>query len=85
MITVSLRRTGGSCTVSIPRTITKLLKLEIGARFKLSVSDNNIILTPTEDETTLEELLLDSPKECFSYTNEDKEWLHEKPVGRELI
>lgn len=37
------------------------------------------------DKMTLEELLKESSKENFALSEEDKEWLNEKPKGREII
>ena len=38
-----------------------------------------------EKTTTLEELLSNTTKEDFLLTDEDREWLDMKPVGKEVL
>ena len=39
----------------------------------------------TEVTYTVEELLAGSSKDSLSLNKEDREWLNDKPVGREII
>ncbi len=50
----------------------------------MSIKDNKIILTPIEEETSLETLLAGSPKACFKVAEEDREWIDAKPKGKEI-
>ncbi|MDE9500161.1 AbrB/MazE/SpoVT family DNA-binding domain-containing protein, partial [Xenorhabdus bovienii] len=59
--------------------------LHTGSKLDLSIQDNKIVLTPIEEELTLESLLAGSPKECFVVTDEDREWINANPVGKEMI
>lgn len=84
MTAISIRQSGGSNIVSIPKAILKTLGLHAGSKLDLAVENNKIVLTPVQEETSLEELLLGSPKGCFKVTEEDEEWVNMKPVGKEL-
>jgi len=85
MTSISVRQSGGANIVSIPKTIVQMLGLSVGSKLDLTVEDNKIVLTPiAEDELSLESLLKGSPKECFAITDEDREWIDAKPVGREV-
>lgn len=85
MTAVVIRQSGGANIVSLPKTIVKMLRLHAGSKLDLSVQDNKIVLTPIEEELTLEALLAKSPKECFGITDEDREWINANPVGKEVI
>lgn len=83
MTTVTIRQSGGAEIVSIPKAIGKTLGLHAGSKLALSIIDNKIVLDPIEVEPVLEDLLAGSPRECFQITNEDREWIDAKPVGKE--
>ena len=75
------RRNGGSC----PKMIVQMLGIDVGSKLNVTVEDNRIVLTPVLEEVpSLESLLKGSPKECFSITDEDRQWIDAKPVGREV-
>ena len=84
MTAVAVRRSGGANIVSLPKAIVKTLGLQVGSKLELTIDDNRIVLTPISEELTLEALLKGSPKECFALTDEDKEWLNAKPLGKEV-
>ena len=83
MTTVTVRQSGGAKIVSIPKAIEKALSLHVGSELNLSIVDNRIVLDPVVDKTSLEELLAGSPRENFRITEEDREWIDAKPVGKE--
>ena len=83
MTAISIRQSGGANIVSIPKAIVQTLGLHVGSKLDLTIRDNQIVLTPVENEPSLEELLAGSPRECFQITEEDREWIDAKPVGKE--
>ena len=83
MTTVTVRQSGGAEIVSIPKAIGKALGLHVGSELNLSIVDNRIVLDPVVEKTSLEELLVGSPRENFRITEEDREWIDAKPVGKE--
>lgn len=84
MTAIVIRQSGGANIVSIPKAIVKTLGLDVGSKLDLSIVDNQIILTPIEDQLTLTMLLTASPKACFAITDEDRQWLNTRPVGEEI-
>jgi len=84
MTSIAVRQSGGANIVSIPKAIVQSLGLHVGSKLDLSINKNRIILTPISDELSLDELLKGSPKECFKITDEDREWIDVKPVGKEV-
>jgi len=84
MTAIAVRQSGGANIVSIPKAIIKTLGLHVGSKLELSIKDNQIVLTPIEEELNLEDLLAGSPKECFKITGEDREWIDAEPSGKEI-
>ena len=84
MTAVAVRQSGGANIVSIPKAIVKTLGLHVGSKLDLTLDDHRIVLTPIEEELTLEELLSGSPKACFQVTDEDREWINATPSGKEV-
>lgn len=78
MTQISIRQSGGANIVSLPRAIVNTLGLHVGSKLDLSIHDNQIILTPIEEDTSLECLLSGSPKSCFKVTQEDQEWIDDQ-------
>jgi len=50
----------------------------------LTLDDNRIILTPSEEVMTLEQLLAESTKNDFTITEEDRESVDVTSVGKEI-
>ena len=57
MTAIAVRKSGGANIVSIPKPIIKTLGLHVGSKLDLSIKDNKIVLTPIEEELSLEALL----------------------------
>ena len=84
MTTVTIRQSGGAEIVSIPKAIGKTLGLKVGSQLDLTIEDNKIVLALVTETISLDDLLAASPKSAFQVTEEDREWLDERPVGKEL-
>ena len=84
MTAVTVRQSGGAEIISIPKAIGSILGLHVGSKLELTVVDNTIVLTPADEELSLEELLANSPKECFRISDEDREWIDARPAGKEI-
>ncbi|RJX68618.1 AbrB/MazE/SpoVT family DNA-binding domain-containing protein [Vibrio sinensis] len=82
MSTVIVRQSGGANIVSIPKAIVQTLNLQVGSKLELSIIDNKIVLTPVDENLSLEVLLADSPKESFIMTEDDKEWMDANALVR---
>ncbi len=84
MTAVTVRQSGGAEIISIPKAIGKILGLHVGSKLELTIVDNKIVLAPTGEDLSLEELLANSPKECFRITDDDREWIDIRPAGKEI-
>jgi antitoxin ChpS len=84
MHTTSLRKVGGSIMLAVPRAILDMLNLEAGATVGLVVDGERLVVQPqTKAKYSLDELLAQCDPHA-KVTEEDREWLHVKPKGREL-
>lgn len=84
MASISIRQSGGSNIVSIPKAIVKTLGLTVGSQLELTLEDNRIVLTPIDEMPSLDQLLAGSSREDFAVTDEDRAWVDAKPVGKEI-
>ncbi len=84
MTAIVVRQSGGANIVSIPKAVVNTLGLHVGSKLDMSINDNKIVLTPITEELDLQALLAGSPKECFNVTQEDREWIDAKSVGKEV-
>jgi antitoxin ChpS len=83
MSLLTIRQSGGASIVSLPKAVLNSLELHVGSHLELSIEDHKIVLTPVVNKPTLEDLLAESPKKSFQVIDEDRAWLHMKPVGKE--
>ena len=79
---VTLRRTGGSITLSIPKSIAKAMAVDAGSVVELVVEGRTLSATPAK--RTLADRLAASPKSPAQW-GRDAEFLEDGPVGRELL
>lgn len=84
MTRIAIRKSGGANIISLPKAVLKTLNLHEGSTIELTLENNKIILTPTTDELTLEMLLEGSPKKKLKLTEEDSDWINDKPAGKEF-
>jgi len=83
--TSTLRTVGGSVMMAIPKPLLDSLGIAANAKLDLTVEDGKLVAVPRKrPKYTLDELMaqcdLDAP-----WTEEEREWLESKPVGREII
>jgi antitoxin ChpS len=84
---VTLRRAGGSLTLTIPRPFVRALGLAEGARIGVSVAEGKLIAEPASENTpqyTLEDLLAQCDPDA-PLSDEDEAWLSDASIGSELI
>lgn len=85
MHTTSLRKVGGSVMLAVPPAILDLLKLRAGAAVGLSVDAGRLVVDPgPRPRYTLDELLARCDASA-EFTEEDRAWLEDRPVGNELL
>jgi antitoxin ChpS len=85
MSNATLRAVGGSVVVALPKPSLERLNLRPGSRVRVEVDRGKVTLTPiATPRYTLSELLA---KCHFSRkaSLEERAWLSDKPVGKEII
>ena len=80
--TATLRRSGGSIILSIPRAIADALSVEAGSTVELSVTGRTLSVAPAR--RTLADRLAASAKSPAKWPKDD-DWINDSPIGRELI
>ena len=85
MHTTNLRKVGGSIMLAVPPALLDILRLRPGAKVGMAVERGRLVVEPRQrPRYTLAELLAQcNPK--ARRTKEEREWLNDKPVGRELL
>ena len=81
----NLRKVGGSVMLAVPPALLDILGLEAGNEVGVGVDNGKLIVEPqTRPRYTLQALISQcNPK--APRKKRDKEWLNNKPAGRELI
>lgn len=80
-LAATLRRTGGSITLSIPKAVAKALAIEAGSVVELEVQGRTLSVTPARK--SLADRLAASPASPAEWERDDL--LVDGPVGRELL
>jgi antitoxin ChpS len=85
MHTTKLRKVGGSIMLAVPPTLIEILRLRPGAKVGIAVESGRLVVEPQKrPRYTLKELIAQcDPKARL--TKEEREWLHSKPVGAEIL
>ena len=78
----TLRQSGGSIILSIPKSIAQTLAVEAGSVVELVVDGRTLSVTPAR--RSLADRLAASPKSPAAWTR-DEVSLQDEPVGRELL
>ena len=78
----TLRQSGGSIILSIPKTIAETLSIEAGSVVELVVEGGSLSVTPAR--RSLADRLAASPKSPVTWRRDDAS-LQDPPVGRELL
>ena len=92
MHTTNLRKVGGSVMLAVPPALLDVLQLQPGAKVGIAVESGRLVVKPRpRPRYTLNDLLAQcsptrsSKRGSRRRSKEDREWLNNKPVGRELI
>jgi antitoxin ChpS len=85
MHTTNLRKVGGSIMLAVPPALLDVLHLRAGAKVGLAVRNGRLVVEPQHrPRYTLDELLAQCNPRA-PHSNEDREWLDDRPAGGELI
>lgn len=81
-VTATLRQSGGSIILSIPRAIASSLDVQAGSVVELTVEGQS--LKVERARRTLADRLAASPRSPKAWARDD-EWLSDATAGRELV
>ena len=85
MPSITIRRSGNAHIVSLPKLLLEQLGIGTGDRLAATLQDGKLVLEPVKvKKLTLEEILADITPETYQ-TEEDREWMNMRPVGKELL
>lgn len=79
-----IRKWGNSAGTIIPAPVLAEACFSLGDQMNVEAVEGKIILTRLDEGLTLKALLAGSPRECFRISDEDREWIDSRPVGREI-
>ena len=72
--------------ITVPRKVLALVDLDAGAEVKLSVESGRLVVSPQgKPKYRLADLLRASRGKKLRLTAEERRWLDDGPVGKELI
>ncbi len=80
--TATLRQSGGSIILSIPKAIAETMAVDAGSVVELRLEGRTLSVQPAR--RSLADRLADSPKTPAAWTRDD-EWLNDGPQGREVL
>ena len=83
---LTIKKWGNSLATRIPKAIVDSVGLELDQEVSIESVDGKIIITPCERaiEYSLEDLLDQCSSKKMKITQEDREWLNDPPVGKEV-
>jgi antitoxin ChpS len=85
MHTTNLRKVGGSVMLAVPPAVLDMLQLQAGATVALVVDNGRLIVEPQRRRRYKLDELLAQCDPAAELRGEDRERLHARPVGRELL
>ena len=83
---VTIKKWGNSLATRIPKAIAESTDLHLDQLVNVEAVEGKIVITPigSKKEYKLDELLNQCKPGDMKIDKEDKEWLDDEPVGREV-
>jgi antitoxin ChpS len=85
MHTTNLRKVGGSIMLAVPPALLDILHLRPGTEVGVTVESGRLVVEPRERPRYTLEQLLAQCRPRATRSKAEREWLRNKPAGRELI
>ena len=84
---VTIKKWGNSLAARLPKAIVEKGQLNFDQKVDMEVVDGKVVMTPIRQgkSYSLKELLDQCDSAAVALSEEEKEWLHEKPRGREIL
>lgn len=83
MVITTVKSINGSPHIAIPAELLEQIQLPIGSPVSINIEGNNIMITKSAPQYSLDELLAGMPDDPI-LSSEDREWLDASPVGMEV-
>jgi antitoxin component of MazEF toxin-antitoxin module len=82
-----IKKWGNSLGVRIPKNIAERGKLALDQEVSIEVVKDQVVITPIpkKKEYSLQELLDRCSPEALTVDDEDRVWLNDEPVGKEML
>ena len=83
---MTIKKWGNSLATRIPKAVAESTDLQLDQLVDIEVVNGKIVITPIarKNEYKLEELLSQCKPKAMRIDHEDREWLDDKPAGREI-
>lgn len=82
---LSIKQWGNGAGLPLSKPLLKLIRSEIGDTVEAQVVDGGLMIKPiAEPEYSLDELLATCTKGNTRLDDEDRAWISDTPVGKEL-
>lgn len=83
---LTVKKWGNSLGVRIPKNIAEIGGLKIDQEVGIEAVDGKIVITPLArvKEYSLQDLLANCPPDSLVLDDEDRAWLNDEPVGKEV-
>ena len=82
----TIRKFGNSKGAIIPAALLKELGLDVNDRIDAKTENGRIVLQPfSKPEYSLDDLLAQCSPDVMALDDEDKSWLNDSAVGKEVI
>lgn len=84
---VTIKKWGNSLAARLPKAIVEKSNLNFDQKVDMDVVDGKVVMTPIRQgkSYSLKELLDQCDPAAVSLSEDEKEWVHEKPKGREIL
>ena len=83
---MTIKKWGNSLATRIPKAVAESTDLHLDQLVDIQAVNGKIVITPIEKqkEYALNDLLKQCQERAMNIEREDREWLDDKPVGREV-
>ena len=80
----NIRKWGNSAGTIIPAPVLAEAGLSLGDAVEIEAVEGKIVISQAAPRYNLDDLLRASPTDSITLDEEDKAWIHDESVGREI-
>ncbi len=84
LMKLKVQKISNGAGLLVPKTVLQHLGLDVGSIVDMELTDEQLIIRP-KPMPTLEEMLAACTPENTALSEEDREWLSDGPVGKEIL